>query len=80
MLTKSILEWSIFTNNVSEIKIILVAFNLILILFIAYRINNETIVDLLYGEELVSTRLARLFIFIHIILIGYLTYRLYELT
>lgn len=80
MLTKSILEWSIFTNNVSEIKIMLVAFNLILILFIAYRINNETIVDLLYEEELVNTRLARLFIFIHIILIGYLTYKLYELT
>ena len=80
MLTKSILEWSIFTNNVSEIKIMLVVFSLILILFIAYRINTETIVDLLYGEELVSTHLARLFIFMHIVLIGYLTYRLYELT
>lgn len=80
MLTKSILEWSIFTNNVSEIKIMLVVFSLILILFIVYHLNTETIVDLLYGDQLMSTRLARLFIFIHIVLIGYLTYRLYKLT
>lgn len=80
MLTKSILEWSIFTNNVSEIKIMLVVFSLILILFITYHINNERLIDLLYGNQLMSTRIARLFIFIHIILIGYLTYRLYELT
>lgn len=80
MLTKSILEWSIFTNNVSEIKIMLVVFNLILILFVTYHINNEHLIDLLYGDQLMSTRIARLFIFIHMILIGYLTYRLYELT
>lgn len=80
MLTKSILEWSIFTNNVSEIKIMLVVFSLILILFITHHINNERLIDLLYGDQLMSTRIARLFIFIHMILIGYLTYRLYELT
>lgn len=80
MLTKSILEWSIFTNNVSEIKIMLVVFNLILILFITYHITNKRLIDLLYGDQLMSTRIARLFIFIHIILIGYLTYRLYKLT
>lgn len=80
MLTKSILEWSIFTNNVSEIKIMLVVFSLILILFITYHITNERLIDLLYGDQLMSTRIARLFIFIHMILIGYLTYRLYKLT
>lgn len=52
MLTKSILEWSIFTNNVSEIKIMLVVFSLILILFITYHINNERLIDLLYGDQL----------------------------
>ena len=80
MLTKSILEWSIFTNNVSEIKIMLVVFSLILILFITYHITNERLIDLLYGDQLMSTRIARLFIFIHMILIGYLTYRLNKLT
>lgn len=80
MAIRPIFEWSIFTNNVSEIKIMLAIFVLMLVLFITYHINNEHLIDLLYRDQLISTRIARLFIFIHIILIDYLTYRLYKLT
>lgn len=80
MPTRPIFEWSIFTDNVSEIKIMLAVFVLTFILFITYYINNKRIIDLLYGDQLTSTHIARFIISAHVIFIIYFACRLYELT